>query len=258
MGSILYGPVPSWRLGRSLGVDLLPAEGKTCSFDCIYCQLGTTVHPLTDRAEFVSLDALARELQAAKSVSADYVTFSGMGEPTLASNLGQAIQLAKSVLGLPAAVLTNSSLITRADVRQALGHADVVVAKLDAPNERLFRRINRPIVDCRLEDLFRGISLFRAGYAGKLALQMMFVKANKGFAAEMAAIARQLSPDEVQINTPLRPCPIAPLTPGEIAAIREEFPKFPNVVTVYDAARPEVTPLDVIETRRRRPSGGAP
>jgi wyosine [tRNA(Phe)-imidazoG37] synthetase (radical SAM superfamily) len=257
MRSILYGPVPSWRLGRSLGVDLLSAEDKTCSFGCIYCQLGRTVRPLTDRAEFVSLDALARELKAAKSVPADYVTFSGTGEPTLASNLGQAIQLAKSVLGLPAAVLTNSSLMARADVRQDLGLADVVVAKLDAPNERLFRRINRPVADCRLEEVFRGISLFRAGYAGRLALQMMFVEANKGFAAEMAAIARQLSPDEVQINTPLRPCPVAPLTEEEIAAIREEFRGLP-VVSVYEAARPAVTPLDVGETLRRRPSEAPP
>jgi wyosine [tRNA(Phe)-imidazoG37] synthetase (radical SAM superfamily) len=257
MRSIVYGPVPSWRLGRSLGVDLLSAEGKTCSFDCIYCQLGRTVHPLTDRAEFVSLDALARELQAAGSVSADHVTFSGMGEPTLAANLGQAIQLAKSVLALPVAILTNSSLMTRADVRQDLGLADVVVAKLDAPNERLFRRINRPVVDCRLEEVFRGISLFRAGYEGRLALQMMFVEANKGFAAEMAAIARQLSPDEVQINTPLRPCPVTPLTEEEIAAIREEFRGLP-VVSVYEAARPAVTPLDVSETLRRRPSEAPP
>jgi len=253
MGSILYGPVPSWRLGRSLGVDLLSTEGKTCSFDCIYCQLGTTVHPLTERAEFASLDALARELQAARTVLADYVTFSGTGEPTLASNLGQAIQLAKSVLGLPAAVLTNSSLMLRADVRQALGHADVVVAKLDAPNEELFRRINRPLVRHSLEELIRAIGLFRQGYKGKLALEMMFVRANRGLASEMARIASRLSPDEVQINTPLRPSPVTPLTADEIGAIRQEFRTLPNVVTVYDAVRPEVTPLDIEETRRRRP-----
>jgi wyosine [tRNA(Phe)-imidazoG37] synthetase (radical SAM superfamily) len=205
----------------------------------------------------VSLDALARELQAARSVAADHITFSGTGEPTLASNLGQAIQLAKSLLGLPVAVLTNSSLMAREAVRQDLGLADVVVAKLDAPNERLFRRINRPVVDCRLEEVFRGISLFRAGYEGRLALQMMFVEANKGFAAEMAAIARQLSLDEVQINTPLRPCAVAPLTANEISAIRQEFRGLP-VVSVYEAARPAVTPLDVSETLRRRPSEAPP
>jgi wyosine [tRNA(Phe)-imidazoG37] synthetase (radical SAM superfamily) len=253
MGSILYGPVPSWRLGRSLGVDLLPAGGKTCSFDCIYCQLGTTARRLGVRADFISLSVLARELEGARGVSADYVTFSGMGEPTLASNLGDALRLAREVVGLPTAVLTNSSLMAREDVRRDLACADVVVAKLDAADEQLFRRINRPPPSLSLTEVVESIELFRTAYTGKLALQMMFVEANKAFAAELAALARRLSPDEVQINTPLRPCPVAPLTADKIAAIRQEFRTLPNVVTVYDAARPEVSPLDVAETRRRRP-----
>jgi wyosine [tRNA(Phe)-imidazoG37] synthetase (radical SAM superfamily) len=253
MGSILYGPVPSWRLGRSLGVDLLPAGAKTCSFDCIYCQLGRTARRLGARAEFVSLSVLARELEGARNVPADYVTFSGMGEPTLASNLGDALRLAREVLGLPTAVLTNSSLMAREDVRRDLACADVVVAKLDAADEQLFRRINRPLPSLSLTEIVESIELFRTAYTGKLALQMMFVQANKPFAAELAALARGLSPDEVQINTPLRPCPVTPLTVDEIGAIQEEFRTLPNVVTVYDAVRPEVTPLDVAETRRRRP-----
>jgi wyosine [tRNA(Phe)-imidazoG37] synthetase (radical SAM superfamily) len=253
MGSILYGPVPSWRLGRSLGVDLLPAGGKTCSFDCIYCQLGRTARRLDARAEFVPLSVLARELEGVRNVPADYVTFSGMGEPTLASNLGEAVRLAREVLGLPVAVLTNSSLMAREDVRRDLACADVVVAKLDAADEQLFRRINRPLPSFSLAEIVESIELFRTAYTGKLALQMMFVEANKPFATELAALARGLSPDEVQINTPLRPCPVTPLSADELAAIREDFRAVPNVVTVYDAVRPEVTPLDVAETRRRRP-----
>lgn len=253
MGSILYGPVPSWRLGRSLGVDLLPAGGKTCSFDCTYCQLGRTARRLTVRAEFIALSALARELEAARNVPADYVTFSGMGEPTLASNLGDALRLARDVTGLPSAVLTNSSLMVREDVRRDLASADVVVAKLDAPDEQLFRRINRPLVHHSLAEIVEAIELFRATYRGKLALQIMFAEANRAAAGRLAAIASRLSPDEVQINTPLRPCPVRPLTADEIGAVREEFGKFPNVVTAYDAPRPEVTPIDVEETRRRRP-----
>jgi wyosine [tRNA(Phe)-imidazoG37] synthetase (radical SAM superfamily) len=253
MSSILYGPVPSWRLGRSLGVDLLPAGGKTCSLDCIYCQLGRTARRLTVRAEFVALNVLARELEAARKVAADYVTFSGMGEPTLASNLGDALRLARDVTGLPTAVLTNSSLMVREDVRRDLACADVVVAKLDAPDEQLYRRINRPVVRSSLAEIVEAIELFRATYREKLALQIMFVEANRDAAGRLAAIASRLSPDEVQINTPLRPCPVKPLTAEEIAAIREEFDRFPNVVTVYDAARPEVTPIDIEETRRRRP-----
>ena len=121
--SIVYGPVSSWRLGRSLGVDLTPGDVKTCSFDCIYCQLGWTARPLVERAQFVSLEALSGELEAAHGVGADYVTFSGMGEPTLAANLGEAIRVARATLGLPVAVLTNSSLMTRKDVREDLACA---------------------------------------------------------------------------------------------------------------------------------------
>ncbi len=253
MGSILYGPVSSWRLGRSLGVDLVSTKGKTCSFDCIYCQLGRTVHPLARRREFEPMSQLAQELETVRNIAVDYVTFSGVAEPTLASNLGQAIELVKSVLVLPVAVLTNSSLMPRADVRHELGQADVVVAKVDAPNEELFRRINRPKIKSTLDEVLQAIRLFREEYRGKLALQMMFVEANRGYAPEMARIAEELSPDEVQINTPLRPCAVKPLTPEEITAIRREFAGLRNVITVYEALRPEVTPLNLEETLRRRP-----
>lgn len=253
VGSIIYGPVPSWRLDRSLGIDLLSTKGKTCSFDCIYCQLGVAVHPLTERQEFVPLAELAKELEIAKNVPADYATFSGVGEPTLASNLGKAIEIAKSVLGLPTAVLTNSSLMPNADVRKDLAQADVVIAKLDAPNEALFHAINRPVGRYSLHEILQGIQHFRSEYRGKLALQMMFIEANKAYVREMATIARELLPDEIQINTPLRPCNVKPLPPRVITAIRNEFNSFPRVVSVYEAPELEVTPLSLEETLRRRP-----
>jgi len=253
MGSIVYGPIPSWRLGRSLGVDLLSTEANTCSFDCTYCQLGRTANPLVERREFVSIEEVATALKEARGVTADYATFSGMGEPTLASNLGQAIELARSILRLPVAILTNSSLMPREDVRQELTQADVVVAKVDAPTEELFREINRPYVRYTLDDIVQAIKLFRLSYGGKLALQMMFVGANKDYAREMSVLAAELSPDEVQINTPLRPCPVEPLPPEEIATIRRQFAGLTGVVTVYEAKRPDVTPLHLKETLRRRP-----
>lgn len=253
MGSIVYGPVPSWRLGRSLGIDLLSTKGKTCSFDCIYCQLGRTVNPLTERKQFVSLSQVAADLERVRGISADYATFSGVGEPTLASNLGEAIRLVKSVLKLAVAVLTNSSLMPREDVRRELTLADIVVAKIDAPNEELFRQINRPYLQCTFGEIIRAIKLFRGEYQGKLALQMMFIEANRGCAPEMARIAERISPDEVQINTPLRPCAIQPLTPEDISAIQREFSKLGKVVTVYEASRPQVVPFDLKETLQRRP-----
>lgn len=253
MGSIIYGPVPSWRLGRSLGIDLLSTKGKTCSFDCIYCQLGRTVQSVAERSEFVRLDKLATELEKVKDIGADYATFSGVGEPTLASNLGEAIRLVKSVLGLPVAVLTNSSLMTREDVRYELSLADAVVAKVDAPNEKMFRQINRPITRYTLTEILNALKLFRKEYHGKLALQMMFIETNKDYAPEMAKIAVGVLPDEVQINTPLRPCRVKPLTPAEIATIRREFTSLPKVITVYEAPKPDVMPLNLMETLRRRP-----
>ncbi len=253
MGSVIYGPVPSWRLGRSLGIDLVSTKGKTCSFDCIYCQLGRTVHSRVEREEFVPISRLAEELEAVKDVEADYATFSGVVEPTLASNLGVAIEMVRSALGLPVAVLTNSSLLPRGDVRQELAQADVVVAKVDAPNEEWFRQISRPKVKHTLAEIPQAIMAFKEEYRGKLALQMMFVEANRGHAPEMARIARELSADEVQINTPLRPCAVSPLAPEEVAAIREHFTDIKGVVTVYEAPKPEVTPLNLEETLRRRP-----
>jgi wyosine [tRNA(Phe)-imidazoG37] synthetase (radical SAM superfamily) len=253
MGSVIYGPVSSWRLGRSLGVDMLSGQQKLCSFDCVYCQLGSTVRPVARRKEFVSLERLAQELAAIGHVDVDYATFSGMGEPTLASNLGEAIELVRSNLKVPVAVLTNSSLMVRQDVRDELARADVVLAKLDAPDEAIFRKVNRPRIRCRLSDIMEALRLFRSTYRGKLAIAMMFIEANKDRAAEMVRLARELSPDEVQINTPLRPCAVRPLSPEEIAEIRSAFSGLEGVVTVYQASPPLVKPFDMAETARRRP-----
>ncbi|MBA7505395.1 hypothetical protein ES706_04062 [subsurface metagenome] len=201
----------------------------------------------------MTMAQLAQELEAVRGIAIDYATFSGVAEPTLARNLGQAIELVRSVLGVPVAVLTNSSLMPWEEVRHELGRADVVVAKVDAPNEELFRQINRPKVSYTLGEIIEAIRLFRGEYQGKLALQMMFVDANRSYALEMARLAEQLSPDEVQLNTPLRPCAVNPLTPEEITAIRHEFSGLRGVVTVYEALRHEVAPLNLGETLRRRP-----
>ena len=251
--SIIYGPVSSWRLGRSLGIDLLNARRKVCSFNCVYCQLGKTGQLIVEPREFMSLEQLTSEMKLLGATKADYVTFSGTGEPTLASNLGQAIEIAGSFLDLPVAVLTNSSLMFRKDIRQRLGRADTVVAKLDAPNEEMLAMVNRPAPGMHFDQIRHGIKLFRDEYRGRLALQVMFIEANKNYASEIAALACQMSPDEVQINTPLRPCAVRPLPPESIAEIRREFTNFNSVVTVYEAPKAEVMPLDVTETLRRRP-----
>jgi wyosine [tRNA(Phe)-imidazoG37] synthetase (radical SAM superfamily) len=255
---LIYGPVPSWRLGRSLGVDAVSAPSKTCSFDCVYCQLGRTRHPLTERQVFVQPSQLRQELAEVGEISIDYVTFSGVAEPTLAANLGELVAVVRERFAQPVAVLTNSSLMKRGDVRQDLALFDVVVAKVDAPDELLYQQINRPFVNDTLAEVLWGIRRFRDEFQGKLALQMMFVgqspllRCRRDHAEEMAEIARDLSPDEVQLNTPLRPSPVPPLSLAEMDEIEAAFAGLP-VLNVYRATRPEVVFLDEEETRRRRP-----
>lgn len=251
--AIIYGPVASWRLGRSLGIDLLNTRSKVCSFDCVYCQLGETSRFVIEPDEFISLDELGNELRSIQPIEADYATFSGMGEPTLAANLGEAIELARPIVSLPIAVLTNCSLVFREDVRKRVARADVVVAKLDAPNEEVLSVVNRPATGLSFNLILDGIRRFRDTFRGKLALQVMFVEADEDHAEEIADIARSLSPDEVQINTPLRPSKARPLPPEHLARIGAQFSGLPGVTVVYEAPGSTASPLDLTETLRRRP-----
>jgi wyosine [tRNA(Phe)-imidazoG37] synthetase (radical SAM superfamily) len=182
----------------------------------------------------------------------DYVTFSGVAEPTLAANLGELVAVVREQFVQPVAILTNSSLMKQGDVRGDLALFDVVVAKVDAPDELLYQKINRPFLNDTLAEVLWGIRRFREEFQGKLALQMMFVEANRDRAEEMAEIARDLSPDEVQLNTPLRPSPVPPLSPVGMDEIEAAFAGLP-ILNVYKATRPEVLFLDEGETRRRRP-----
>jgi wyosine [tRNA(Phe)-imidazoG37] synthetase (radical SAM superfamily) len=234
-------------------VDVLATRNKACSFDCVYCQLGPTAVPVVRRREFVALADLEKELESVRNLPLDHATFSGMGEPTLAANLGEAIDLVHSVLTAPVAVLTNSSLLHREDVREDLARADLVVAKLDGPDEATFRRVDRPRLRCSLEGVVESIRRFRDVYTGRLALQMMFIGANRDRAAEMARLAAGIEPDEVQLCTPLRDCAVDVLSPAEVESIRREFSGIGKVVSAYGRA-PETSAVDCEATRRRRPT----
>lgn len=250
----IYGPVPSWRLGKSLGVDLISGE-KSCTFDCIYCQLGKTVRHIVKRHVFVPIAEVVKELESLPRLNIDYITLSGTGEPTLASNLGDVIEKIKGHFNKPVAVLTNSSLLHEPQVRKELGLADLVIAKLDAPNEEIFRKINRPANGITFQLIIGGIKKFNDEYPGKLALQMMFMPQNQDRSAAMARLAKEVDPVEVQLNTPLRPSPVKPLTIDEMAEIKKIFlaAGLAKVYSVYDVERPETRPMDEMETRRRRP-----
>ncbi len=237
---IVYGPVSSWRLGKSLGVDPICRRGKICSFDCVYCSLGPTTEKSIERKIFVPTEEVAQALKkAVKKVEADVVTFSGTGEPTLARNLGELIEVARDISGLPVAVLSNSSLKTRKDVRRDLAKADIVKGKLDVPNEELLRRINRPHERILFRDIVDGLKKFRREFNGEFQLEVMFVPENKDFSEEIAKIVAAIKPDEVQINTPLRPSAVGPLSQDELGEVQKSFEGM-SFRSVFESEKPSL------------------
>jgi wyosine [tRNA(Phe)-imidazoG37] synthetase (radical SAM superfamily) len=252
----IYGPVPSWRLGSSLGIDLLSQDEKICNFDCVYCQLGKVNDYTVEHKVYVDIEDVLDELNSLPGVGIDYITFSGRGEPSLAGNLGEAIKQVKLVRKEPIAVLTNSSLMDRQSVREELFAADFVVAKMDAFSQISLQEINKPDSSIVFSSILEGIKDFRNNYTGKLALQIMFMDANKKHVLSLIDLANYIKPDEIQINTPLRPCGIAPLTKKEIFQLKEEFQRICrgiDIVSVYDDRQgKDIFSISDKDTLRRR------
>ena len=247
----IYGPVASWRLGSSLGIDPLSQKNILCSFDCTYCQLGTN-RSKTDRiAEYVKTEDVVDEINSLPESRVDYITFSGRGEPSLAANLGDMIDAVRGIRKEKICVITNSSLLYRQDVRHTLVKADLVLAKLDAFSQEMFEKINRPLENLSFFLLLEGLRLFRSEFKGKLALQMMFTRDNRNTSGELAKLAEELDPDEVQINTPTRPCREEALPRNEIRGIKRNFSGF-NAVSVYESGTGRVVPISSENTLRRR------
>lgn len=249
----IYGPVASWRLGSSLGIDPVSQAEKVCTFDCVYCQAGEKQASAKEREIFVPAKAIIEEIVSLPPVNIDYITFSGKGEPTLAKNLGEIIGEIRKIRKERIAVITNASLISRRDVQQDLRLTDFVMAKLDACSGDLLGKINRPSGIIGFNNILRGIDEFRIGYKGRFALQIMFVEGNKGFAEKIADIARTIKPDEVQLNTPLRPCLVKPLAKKDMDEIKKYFDGM-NIVSVYDADRKKTEALNKEDTLKRRGS----
>ena len=247
----IYGPVSSWRLGRSLGVDPISYKRKICTFDCLYCQLGEAEAFSDRRMVFVDVAEIIDELDLLPPIQIDYITFSGAGEPTLAKNLGQMIKSVKETRKTKTAVITNSSLIDKVDVQDDLLQADCVVAKLDAASSSVFDRINRPTETIKFNTVIHALRKFRDIYKGKLAIQIMFIEENKKFAHEISQIVKEINPDEVQINTPLRVCKVKPLSESELFHIKSYFKDF-NAISVYEASKKHVNSISNKDTLARR------
>lgn len=234
----------------SLGIDPVSTKDKTCNLDCVYCQLGKTGSLSFERKVYVEAQDIVKEIAGLPDMQIDYLTFSGRGEPTLAKNLGEMIRRLRACRKEKVAVITNSVLMTDPGVRQDLAAADFVLAKLDACDQETFLSVNHAMQDVSFDKIVQGIKIFQKDFPGKLALQIMFVEANKNCAEKIAKIAREIAADEVEINTPLRPCGVKPLSQEELAAIKKYFDGLP-VKTVYERERKTVVPLDDQDTVKR-------
>jgi len=235
----VYGPVPSRRLGFSLGVDILPY--KTCSFDCVYCQLGRSGTKSFRRARYFTCPAILKQIRRAlgEGRRIDHITFSGSGEPTLNTLIGPLIREIKKMTSVPVAVLTNASLLGRKSVRLALRPADVIVPSLDAATAAGFRKVNRPQPSVRVENVIAGLEKFRSEFRGRIWLEVMLVKGLNDSAEDVAALKRAIArvrPDRVQLNTVVRPPAekwAKPLGPRALEKIRRELGGAAEVVVDF-------------------------
>ncbi|MDP8256971.1 MAG: radical SAM protein [Candidatus Alcyoniella australis] len=208
---VIFGPVPSRRLGMSLGVDVVP--WKVCSYDCVYCEVGRTTEHTRQRAEYAPLATIEAELRKyfsdpAAGKGLDYVTFSGSGEPTLNSGIGRLIRLVKQLCDVPVAVLTNGSLLDEQSVRDELFAADLVVPSLDAVSQEVFQRVNRPAPGIDAQRVVQGIELFTHSFAGEVWLEILFVKGINDSSDEverLAQAAAAIAPFKIQLTTVVRP-----------------------------------------------------
>ncbi|MFH1131422.1 MAG: radical SAM protein [Pseudomonadota bacterium] len=206
MSSYVFGPVASRRLGRSLGVDLVPH--KTCTFDCVYCQVGRTTCRTIQRKEWVPVEEVLQAVREKISLQPDYITFSGSGEPTLHAGIGELISEIKKISKIPVAVLTNGSLLWQPEVRVELAGADLVVPSLDAATQEAFMRVNQPSPEINIEKLVEGLIAFRESFAGQYWLEVFLLQGitdSEEQVHELAKLVQQINPDRVQLNTVARP-----------------------------------------------------
>jgi wyosine [tRNA(Phe)-imidazoG37] synthetase (radical SAM superfamily) len=205
----LFGPVPSRRLGVSLGIDLVPH--KTCSLNCIYCECGATTDLTVERREYVPTDRVIAELDEflEDKPALDYITFSGSGEPTLHSGIGTILRhIREHHPAYRTALLTNGCLFYQKEVRDEVMDADVIIPSLDAATDRIFKRIDRPHRSLDIEDIISGLISLRKEFTGEIWLEMFIVPGINDTDEELAALRNALEkirPDKIQLNTLDRP-----------------------------------------------------
>ncbi len=260
----LYGPVPSRRLGRSLGIDLVPH--KICTYDCIYCQIGKTSEKTFIRKEYIPVSEVLEEVKRflkEETSSIDHLSLSGSGEPTLHSKIDSVIREIKAITSIPVAVITNGSLFYKKKVRESLLQAGVVLPSLDAASAEVFRKINRPHSGISVEKVIEGMVEFRMAYKGQIWLEILFCKGVNDSQNELLLMKKaidRIRPDRIHLNTVVRP-PFekwaVPLNQKEMEAMRAFFGQKASIVSEFDRHPPAVTERDVkeeiLKILKRRP-----
>jgi len=247
----IFGPVPSRRLGMSLGTDII--SFKTCTLDCIYCQLGVTTVKTLERQSFVPKDEVLNELKdflSGQNRHIDFITLSGSGEPTLSSDIGDIIHQIKSFTNIPVAVLTNGSLLFRDDVRQDLMEADMVAPSLDSITDESFQKVNRPCKGLTEELIIEGLIRFSHEFKGKIWLEIMIMKGINDSLEELkkiAALTHTLRLDKIHLNTVVRP-------PAEKFAQAVTAEEMKEIITLFDERAEIIAEIDkpVVDTLQHK------
>jgi wyosine [tRNA(Phe)-imidazoG37] synthetase (radical SAM superfamily) len=266
MFKYLFGPVPSRRLGMSLGVDLVPK--KVCSLDCVYCEVGKTTKLTTERMEYIPFKKIITELNYyfESNPDPDYITFSGYGEPTLNSELGRIIKYIKEIKpGIPVAVLTNGTLFYMPEVRKELLQADLVLPSLDAASQIAFEKINRPYQEININDYVNGLVEFRKEFNGQIWLEIFILAGYNDSTDELdnlkVAILK-IKPDKIQLNTLDRPGTLEGLKGASFEKLESiiDYWKLENAEIIAKATQRKTVKsyrkdieAAIIETIERRP-----
>lgn len=261
----VFGPVPSRRLGISLGIDVVPF--KTCSLNCLYCECGPTNHLSIERRSFFPRQKLLDELssQLPEIPHLDYITFSGSGEPTLNADIGWLITQIKKISPVPIAVLTNGTLLFQGEVRLDLRQADVILPSLDAASPNAFARINQPHPGLQLGRIIDGLMALRHDFPGPIWLEVFIVKGSNDREKELSALhaaIQRIKPDKVQLNTLDRPPAYAGIQSADFSdleKIRALWSDLPVEIIKRTGRREEILEFSrnlensLLNTVRRRP-----
>ncbi len=241
MFKFIFGPVPSRRLGMSLGVDLVPQ--KVCSLDCVYCEVGTTTKLTTDRMEYVPYAKVVKELTEylANNPPPDYITFSGYGEPLLNSRIGDVLTFIKeNYPQLKVAILTNGTLLSDKNVRAEIMQADLVLPSVDAASDKVFKMLNRPEKHLKVEKHLQGLIDFSKEFKGDIWLEVFILPGyndNSNEIFELKKAIHEIQPSLVQLNTLDRPGAIEglyPATKEQLEYIKSKL-DFENTIIVASA-----------------------